>query len=573
MAFDYIVAGGGTAGLVIANRLSENPSITVAVVEPGKDVRDDAGVLDVDLAGVTYSPTLDWNFKSTVQSQLGNRAIDHHAGKALGGTTVINGMYYIRGDRDNYDAWEHLGNPGWNWNALLPYFIRSEKFAVPTDAQIKAGMSYIPRYHGEEGLLKTGHPYQVENGSFHRSAKETCESLGFALNQDMNSGETRGFGAYPQTLDRDANVRESAARAYYEPIDSRPNLHVIQGTVKRITLSSSASGELVATGVEYTDDNDNLASVTAKKEVILSAGTYVSPLILEASGIGNPNVLARNNIQTKLDLPGVGEGFQDQPLWVLMFQASTKLTGHVPFAAFATAQDIFGADTDAVAAATKEKIASWSEAIAKRLNGGVSANALEKRFRVQHDVIFDKQASMTEFEFFSLGNVTGIVFSPTLPFSWGSVHLDGTGQTDSPAIDPNFLSIDFDTQTALKVGRIARRMWSTKPLSELAGDLTVPGDTVLPENATDAEWTEFLTSSCVPAFHCIGTCAMLPRELGGVVDPTLKVYGTTNVRVVDASVIPHLMSGHPSAAVYALAERAADLIKESLSVGSQDESR
>ncbi|KAI1380772.1 hypothetical protein F4677DRAFT_197923 [Hypoxylon crocopeplum] len=170
-----------------------------------------------------------------------------------------------------------------------------------------------------------------------------------------------------------------------------------------------------------------------------------------------------------------------------MFQTSTNLTGHVPFAAFATAKDIFGADTDAVAAATKGKLASWSEAIAERLNGGVSPSALEKRFRVQHDVIFHKQASMVEFEFFSLGNITGIVFSPTLPFSWGSVHLDATGKTDSPAIDPNFLSIDFDMQTALKVGRIARKMWSTKPLSELAGGLLVPGDAVLPENATDAE--------------------------------------------------------------------------------------
>lgn len=202
-------------------------------------------------------------------------------------------MYYIRGDRDNYDAWEHLGNPGWNWTTLLPYFLRSEKFAVPTGAQIKAGRSYIPRYHGEEGLLQTGHPYQVENGSFHQSAKETCETLGFALNPDMNSGETRGFGAYPQTLDRDANVRESAARAYYEPIDSRPSLRVIPGTVKRITFRNSASGRLVATGVEYTDDKDNLAFVTARKEVILSAGTYVSPFLLEASGIGNPKYWRR----------------------------------------------------------------------------------------------------------------------------------------------------------------------------------------------------------------------------------------------------------------------------------------
>lgn len=154
-------------------------------------------------------------------------------------------------------------------------------------------MNYVPRYHGEEGLLKTGHPYQVEKGSFYESARETCETIGFTLNQDMNGGETRGFGAYPQTLDRDANVRESAARAYYEPIDNRPNLRVIQGTVKRITFGNSASGQLVATGVEYTDDKDNLASIAAGKEVILSAGTYVSPLILEASGIGNPRYWRR----------------------------------------------------------------------------------------------------------------------------------------------------------------------------------------------------------------------------------------------------------------------------------------
>lgn len=424
------------------------------------------------------------------------------------------GMYYIRGDRANYDAWESLGSPGWNWKTLFPYFIRSENFTIPTSAQLGAGMSYVSRYHGEDGHLKTGYPYQVENGSFHNSAKETCERLGFHLNQDVNSGETRGYGAYPKTLDRDANIRESAARAYYEPIDSRPNLRVIKGTVKRITFSDSAGNELVATGLEYTDDQGDLVTLTAKKEVIISTGTHVSPLILEASGIGNSRyvqrtpdtrcctdmtfsrILARNSIETKLELPGVGEGFQEQPLWVLMFQASTNITGQVPFAAFSTAQDIFGAETDSIAAATKGNLASWSEAIAKRLNGGVSPSALETRFRVQHDVIFNKGASVAEFEFFSLGDTIGIVFSPTLPFSWGSVHLDAAGEIDKPAIDPNFLSIDFDRQVALKIGRLARKIWSNKPLSDLAGDFVVPGDAVLPEDATDAQWTEFLTSSC-----------------------------------------------------------------------------
>ncbi|CAG9989220.1 unnamed protein product [Clonostachys byssicola] len=569
MAFDYVIAGGGLAGLVIANRLSENPSINVAVVEPGRDVRDDADVLNVDLAGVTYSPDLDWKFKSIPQPQLGDRVIGHPAGKALGGTTVINGLYYIRGNKAEYDAWERLGNPGWNWDTLFPYFIRSEQFAIPTEAQREAGMTYLPQYHGNNGPLTTGHPLQVENGTFYNAARETCAQLGFSLNLDVNGGKNRGFGAYPKTMDRDANVRESAARAYYEPIDHRQNLKVIQGAVKRIIFSDAGEGgKVVATGLEYADDQGHLASVTAAKEIIISTGAYVSPLILEASGIGNPSILARNGIPTKVELPAVGEALQDQPLWVLMFQANPGLVGQIPFAAFATAEDVFKAATDSVNAATKEKLASWSEMIAKRLNGGVSAEALKQRFEIQHDVIFGKKSSVVEFEFFSVGSVIGIVFSPTLPFSWGSAHLNAAGEIDNPAVDPNFLSIDYDKQVSLEVGRIARKIMSTKPLSDLFGDLIAPGDAVLPENATDTQWAEFLASSCLPASHTIGTCAMLPRELGGVVDPTLKVYGTANVRVVDASVIPHLVSGHTSAAVYALAEKAADIIKASLATGA-----
>ncbi|KAI0546091.1 GMC oxidoreductase [Xylaria curta] len=567
LTFDYLVAGGGTAGLVIANRLSEDPGITVAVIEPGDDVRDDPMVLDVDLAGITYSPSLDWNYNSTVQPQLGDRILPYHSGKAIGGTTVINGMYYIRGDKANYDAWEKLGSSGWNWDTLFPYFICSENFTVPSSAQLDAGMTYIPHYHGRDGHLKTGNPYQVENGSFHSSARETCENLGITLNRDLNSGETRGYGAYPQTLDRDANVRESAARAYYEPIDSRSNLRVIKGIVKRITFNDSAGSELVATGFEYTDDQGNLVYITAEREVILSTGTLVSPVILESSGIGNPRVLARNGIQTKLALAGVGEGFQDQPLWTLLFQASTNISGHIPFAAFANAQDLFGTEIGSIAAATSRNLASWSQAVSQRLDGDLSPKALEARFRVQHDMIFNKNVSVTEFEFFSVGSIVGIVFSPTLPFSWGSIHLDSPEAVNNPAIDPNFLSIDFDVQTAIGAGRLARRIWSTKPLSNFTSAFLVPGDAALPKNATDAEWTDVLKSSCGSAYHGIGTCAMLPKKFGGVVDPTLKVYGTANVRVVDASVIPVLMSGHPSAAVYALAEKAAKLIKKSLATG------
>jgi choline dehydrogenase len=563
MAFDYVIAGGGTAGLVIANRLSEDPSITVAVVEPGSDVRNDPGVLNLDLAGASYNPDFDWKFNSTAQPQLGDRVITHPAGKALGGTTAINGLYYIRGNKADYDAWEQLGNPGWNWDTLFPYFKRSEKFAIPTNAQHEAGMTYASCVHGKDGPLNTGHAYGVSNSSFHESAQETCSKLGFDLNQDMNGGETRGFGAYPKTLDREANVRESAARAYYEPIDSRPNLQIIRGTVTQILFGERAADKLIATGVEYTNEEGHPTSISAKKEVVISAGAYISPVLLEASGIGNPNILARSGVEPKVDLPSVGEGLQDQPLWVLMFQAKEEITGQVPFAAFASAQDIFGANTNTIAASTKDELALWSDIISKRLNGGISASALLERFKVQHDVFYDEKATIAEFEFFSLGSIVGMVFQPTLPFSWGSVHLNAAGETQNPVVDPNFLSIDFDKKVAREVGRMARSMWSTPPLSDTVSSLIMPGDAVLPVNATDEQWDKFLINTCAPASHSIGTCAMLPRDLGGVVDPTFKVYGTANVRVADASVIPQLISGHTSAAVYALAERAADLIKAS----------
>lgn len=204
------------------------------------------------------------------------------------------GLYYIRGDKADYDAWERLGNPGWNWKSLFPYFLRSEKFTIPTDAQRSVGISYNPCYHGDKGQLNTGFPYQVENSSFYNAAQKSCEKLGFRLNKDLNGGNVRGFGPFPKTLDRDANVRESAARAYYEPIDSRPNLRVIQGTVKRLLFRDAHGPDLIAYGLEYTDNQGKLKSLTASKEVIISAGTYGSPVILEASGIGNPRYATKD---------------------------------------------------------------------------------------------------------------------------------------------------------------------------------------------------------------------------------------------------------------------------------------
>ena len=197
-------------------------------------------------------------------------------------------MQYIRGDAAQYDAWEALGNEGWNFSTLFPNFKLSENYTIPTDAQVAAGATSIEDIHGHSGFLVTGYPFLLSNASFHDLAGQSWETLDVPVNEDLNGGDTRGFALFPSTLDRDANVREDAARAYYQPVEDRPNLSIIKGTVTRITLGESCDQLLVADGIEYIDAAGTLSKIEASLEVVLSAGSFKSPVILESSGIGNP---------------------------------------------------------------------------------------------------------------------------------------------------------------------------------------------------------------------------------------------------------------------------------------------
>lgn len=287
-SYDYIIAGGGTSGLVLANRLSEDPAVTVAVIEPGGDVRDNTNVTDPGKFQAALGTPIDWAYPTAPQAKGANRTLTLHAGKAIGGTSTINGMMYIRADAAEIDAWETLGNPGWNWEALLPYYKRAERFTRPTPAQAIVGASYEPQYHGEDGHLHVGFSYDLPNGSFYPIARDTWGKLGYPVNDDINSGETGGFGVSPQTIDRDQDLRWDAARAYYYPVQGRPNLHIVKGTVTKILWEEEDDNEnKVASGVQYVDSNGEALTATAEKEVILSAGSLRTPLILELSGVGN----------------------------------------------------------------------------------------------------------------------------------------------------------------------------------------------------------------------------------------------------------------------------------------------
>ena len=237
------------------------------------------------------------------QTHLASRSLEYHQGKAIGGTSIINGMTYVRADAAEIDAWAALGNPGWTWRELFPYYLRSEAFTPPSAAQTTAGASWDPAYHGEAGPLRTGYPYEMLNGTLFERMRATWDALGQPWNRDPNGGGVRGFAAWPMTVDRDADVRDDAARAYYWDVADRTNLDLVQGTVERVVWDSDGCGAatrkrkpeendgdamVVARGVEYVTPSGEKITVRAKKEVILSAGAIRTPLILEQSGIGNP---------------------------------------------------------------------------------------------------------------------------------------------------------------------------------------------------------------------------------------------------------------------------------------------
>lgn len=197
-------------------------------------------------------------------------------------------MVYIRGDKAQYDAWEELGNAGWNWDSVFSYYKRGEDFTPPSAAQVASGGTYDEQAHGNSGPLTIGFPFSLSNSSFYRSARDTWQSLGLDPIRDLNGGRTHGFATGPMTLDRDPDVREDSARAYYRSVESRKNLKILKGTVRRITWTKGNGSEAVADGFEYVDQSGSLVKAGARKEVILSASAYINPLILESSGVGNP---------------------------------------------------------------------------------------------------------------------------------------------------------------------------------------------------------------------------------------------------------------------------------------------
>ncbi|PKY08003.1 putative glucose oxidase [Aspergillus campestris IBT 28561] len=564
--YDYIIVGGGTSGLVVAHRLSEDPKTSVLVHEAGPSVFDNINVTDINRLNYTYDSSIDWAYQ-TVPQTYGGRTQVLRAGKALGGTSVMNGAAYARAEVAQIDSWQEIGNDGWSWQNLFPYYFKSENIRLPNQTQIGAGVSIDPKYHGFSGPLSVGF-FDLHKGDHDLTAvfNRTLGSMGIPSNPDLNSGHMRGFTIHPSTVDV-ANVRNDAARAYYWPYAKRPNVHVKLNTlINRIVWGDRDKGgnerDLTATGVEINKGRGKGRVIHARKEVILAAGALGSPAILERSGAGNPSILRKLNIPVHINLPSVGENLQDQLNTSIVVSTKAPVTG-TRTVAFASASDIFGSSVESVAASTRSQLVQYANDTAKASHGAMKAEDLLRMFEIQHDHIFSQNLPAAEFVFLLKGDQsihTG--YWGLLPFARGNSHVVSADPTIPPVVNPNYGMLDWDVQIQIAMSKFLRKMYKTGEFSDIIADESLPGLSVVPEDASDETWATWIGEQYTPNYHVVGTTSMLPRSMGGVVDSRLKVYGTTNVRVVDASIQPLQLCGHPMANLYAIAEWVSDMIKE-----------
>ncbi|APA10116.1 hypothetical protein sscle_06g048860 [Sclerotinia sclerotiorum 1980 UF-70] len=601
-SYDYVIVGGGTGGLVVANRLSENKNITVLVIEAGTFHKNE-DFITIPLITTSNLPFLgtgprntvyDYNTTSTPQSHLVNRSLDLSAGKVIGGSSAINGMIFMRGNAAEYDHWEELGNTGWNWKGLLPYFKKSEHFTPAEKQDVQEwGIGYDADVHGEGGLVKNGFSRFIWPST--KNFLTAFLELGVSYIKDSFSGLNTGVFFFLLSITPDSQER-STSQSFLPPtsdISTHPNLHVLTShTVTKILFSSTSSKhssmnltESHAIGVEYAaGKHEESYTVNARKEVILSAGAQRTPQLLQISGIGRRDVLGNLGIEVVVESEGVGENYQDHLLFTTFSPAPNievqygNLSTNATWAA--EMRELYDEKRDGPFTTASANVFSFLP-LATILNGSAPStfdtlqslshsknssqyllpstpSSVQAGYKLQHQILTSNLLSTNTSHIEIIVGDSIIAPAIQLPFSRGRVSISSTSIFDPPLLNPNYLSHPIDLLQLTIAFNYTRFMRTAPSLQAISFTESYPG----PNITTQAQIEEFIRETVVSENHHVGTASILPRNLGGVVDERLRVYGVKGLRVVDASVIPILVAAHLQATVYGVAEKAASVILE-----------
>lgn len=587
--FDYVIVGGGTAGLTVAARLSENPNVTVGVIEAGLWRPDDPKINYPAFIGQTLmNPDYDWCFETESQPHSNGRKYIWPRGKVLGGSSALNFLVWQRGYKGEYDDLGRLGNKGWSWEDFASFCRKSSTLEKPSSELQKANLATCDEeFHGKNG------PIQTSFSAWYTEAQkpwfDALKNLGVANAVDGLSGSNSGFWASPATVNAKNFVRSYAANAYYAPNADRPNLKVLTGALaSKVVFSEekSASGDLVASGVQFTSNGAEYV-VKVKKEVIVSCGTVKSPHLLELSGIGKAEILKSAGVQPLVDLD-VGENVQEH----LYCTSTYKLkSGFITWDKMrqddflkSAMEQYHGQEEDRgiIASAfsgfayvplkqylSKEEIGQIKKAV-NNYDWSKNSKGVQEGVKMQVARMDDENCPFVEYifapGFFTTASAPAdgqeyfsILSALQQPFSRGSIHLTSSDPTKPPKINPNYFNVDADLEILAKAVKYCDKMVSVAALKEIIVARQDPDPT---KYSTDEDFREFTKDQSVSEFHPIGSCSMMPREKGGVVDERLKVYGTANLRIADASILPLHVSSHIVQTVYAIGEKAAHMIKE-----------
>lgn len=532
-SFDYIIVGAGTAGCVLANRLSKDPSKSVLLLEAGK--KDNYFWIDIPV-GYLYTignPRTDWCFETEPEPGLNGRSIGYARGKVLGGCSSINAMIYMRGQQSDYDHWAKLGNEGWGWSDVLPIFRRSEDYQHGADD-----------FHGVGGELRVEE--RRVNWEILDVWREAAQECGIPKIDEFNRGDNFG-NAYFQMNQR-SGKRWSATRAFLDDIRQRPNLTVLtEATVEALTLEQNDSG-LAATGVQVLHGGHR-RQITARNEVLLAAGAIASPQLLQLSGIGTADALKAHDIPIKHALNGVGQNLQDHLQIRTIYQVDNTVTlnqrARTPWGMAMMGLEYFLKKTGPLTMPP-----SQLGAFAKSDPSQPSANI---EWHVQ-PLSLDKFGSPLH----KYNAITPSVCN-LRPSSRGSVTLKSANPADAPAIAPNYLSTQEDLDVAVAGLKYTRQIMAAPSLAPFNPVELKPG----PEVTSEEDLQQAAGDLGTTIFHPVGTCKMGPaHDDAAVVDDRLRVHGIQGLRVIDASIMPTITSGNTNAPTVMIAERGADFIKK-----------